>query len=100
MPNIFAVFALLFTGIAALLFFAPERRLLNFVDYGDAAAVRRLNRHAAPRMLVPAAVNVGCAIAAHLHPTLSVPLVFLTPLSVLGVVAWIGIGASRMGRPG
>ncbi|WP_313706716.1 hypothetical protein [Massilia sp.] len=99
MPDIFPVFALLFAGIAALLFFAPERRILNFVDYGDAEAVRRLNRYAAPRMLVPAVVNVGCAVTAHLHPALSPPLVFLTPLSVLCVVVWVGLGAGRMHRP-
>ena len=99
MPDIFPLFALLFAGIAALLFFAPERRILNFVDYGDAEAVRRLNRYAAPRMLIPAAVNLGCAVAAHLHPALSLPLIFLTPLSVLGVVMWVGIGAGRMRRP-
>ena len=49
MQDIFLVLALVFALVAALLFFAPDRKLLNFVDYGPNDAVRRLNRYAAVR---------------------------------------------------
>jgi hypothetical protein len=41
-------------------------------------------------------VNAGCAWAAAQYPQLTVPLLFLTPLSILGTVLWIGAGAGRL----
>lgn len=99
MPDIFLVIAALLALLAGLPFCAPDRRLLNFVDYGTGDAVRRLNRHAALRMLLPVAVNLGCALLARMHPQWSVPLLFLTPLSVLGVVLRVGVIAGRMSVP-
>jgi len=96
MQDIFLVLALVFAFVAALLFFAPHRKLLNFVDYGPNDAVRRLNRYAAVRLLIPLLVNLGCHFVAARRPELTVPLVFLTPLSVLCVVVWVGVGAGRM----
>jgi hypothetical protein len=98
MPEIFVVIALLLSGIAALLHFAAERKLLNFVDYGPGQAVARINRYAAARLLLPVCVNLGCAYLAAMRPGLAVPLLFLTPLSILGAVVWIaaGIGRSKL----
>ena len=95
MHDIFLVLALVFVLVAGLLFFAPHRKLLNFVDYGPGGAVRRLNRYAAVRLLIPLLVNLGCHFMAARRPELTVPLVFLTPLSVLCVVVWVGIGSRR-----
>jgi hypothetical protein len=95
MPEVFLTIALILLGLAILLRFAGERRLLNFVDYAAAPAAR-INRHAALRLLLPACVNAGCAWAAARHPQLTVPLLFLTPLSILGTVVWIGAGVHRL----
>ena len=95
MPEVFLTIALILFGLAILLWFAGGRRLLNFVDYGAAPAAR-INRHAAARLLLPVCVNAGCAWAAARHPQLTVPLLFLTPLSILGTVLWIGAGVHRL----
>jgi hypothetical protein len=81
--------------IVALLYFAPDRKLLNFVDYGSENAVRRLNRYAAVRLLLPVTVNIGCAYIAWILPKLTVPLLFLTPVSILCVVVWINTGTKQ-----
>lgn len=98
MPDIFLILALIFAVIAGLLFFAADRKLLNFVDYGQGEAVRRLNRYAALRMLVPVAVSLLCSVIAGARPALTVPLLFLTPIAVLCVVVWVGVGAGRLAR--
>jgi hypothetical protein len=95
MPQVFLTIALILSGLAILLWFAGERRLLNFVDDGAAPAAR-INRHAALRLLLPVCVNAGCAWAAAQYPQLTVPLLFLTPLSILATVLWIGVGAGRL----
>ena len=53
MPEVFLTIALILLGVAALLRFAGERRLLNFVDYAAAPAAR-INRHGALRLPLPA----------------------------------------------
>jgi len=97
MSGIFLVIALLVAGIAVLLVATGERKLLNFVDYGAAQAPARINRYAALRLLLlPVAVNLACAWLAVARPQLTVPLLFLTPLSILGAVVWIAAGVARL----
>ena len=95
MSEVFLVIALILFGLVVLLTAAADRKLLNFVDY-DTAPAARINRHAAVRLLLPVCVNAGCAWAAARHPELTVPLLFLTPLSILGTVIWIGTGVGRL----
>ena len=100
MSEVFLVIALILFGLVILLAIAADRRLLNFVDYGaagsPAVSPARINRHAAARLLLPVCVNAGCAWAAARHPQLTVTLLFLTPLSILGTVIWIGAGIGRL----
>ena len=95
MSEVFLVIALILLGLVILLATAGDRKLLNFVDYGTASPVR-INRHAAVRLLLPVCVNAGCAWAAATRPELAVPLLFLTPLSILGAVVWIAAGIGRL----
>ena len=96
MREVLIAIALLLSGIAVLLLIAGDRKLLNFVDYGHAQSATRINRYAAARLLLPVAVNVGCTWIATTRPQLAVPLLFLTPLSILGAVVWIAAGVSRL----
>ena len=96
MTEIFLVIALLLFGLALLLATASNRKLLNFVDYGAAPTIARINRYAAARLLLPVVVNAGCAAIAAARPQLGVPLLFLTPLSILGAVVWIASGVHRL----
>ncbi|MFC4929847.1 hypothetical protein [Massilia sp. GCM10023247] len=96
MPGIFLLIALLLFLVAAVLRFSGERKLLNFVEYGPAQPVARINRHAAVRLLLPVCVNLGCAWIASVRPQLAVPLLFLTPLSLLAAVVWIAAGVNRL----
>ena len=96
MSDVFLLVALLLAGTAGLLYAAGERRLLNFVDYGSPGAAARINRYAALRLLVPVCVNLGCAWIAQAQPELGVPLLFLTPLSILCAVVWIAAGVHRL----
>ena len=96
MTHPFLLFAAVFLILAALLAAAPGRKLLNFVHYpAHPQDVARLNRYAALRLALPALVNLGCAWVVQGRPNLMVPLIFLTPLSVLCVVVWIAAGAKR-----
>lgn len=94
MPEIFLIIACILVLIVALLCFAPQRRLLNFVDYGSDRAVERLNRYAAMRLVLAIVVNLGCACAAFVWPEYTLALLFLAPLSILGVVVWVAAGAN------
>jgi hypothetical protein len=96
MSEVFLLIALFLIAVAVLLYLAGDRRLLNFVDYGPALTVARINRYAAARLAFPAAVNLGCAYIAGIRPELAVPLVFLTPISILCTVVWIAAGISRL----
>lgn len=96
MAHIFMVIAVLLFAILVLLYAASDRPLLNFIDYGAAGPVARINRYAARRLLLPVAVNLACALVAARQPQLAVPLLFLTPLSILGAVVWIAAGVSRL----
>lgn len=98
MSHPFLLSAAIFLILAAVLYAAPGRKLLNFVHYPAAPSeVARLNRYAALRLTLPALVNLGCAWAVADRPGLLVPLIFLTPLSALCVVLWIAAGAKRFG---
>ena len=96
MSEVFLVIALLLFGITVLLTAAGNRKLLNFVDYGAAQSAARINRHAATRLLLPVAVNAGCAWIAAARPQLAVPLLLLTPISILCAVVWIAAGIHRL----
>ena len=98
MPIIFLVIALLLFAIAVVLYTARHRKLLNFIDYGATQTVADINRHAAARLLLPVCVNAGCAWIAALRPQLAVPLLFLTPLSILCAVIWIAASVHRLGK--
>jgi hypothetical protein len=95
MAEVFWWMVLTLSGVAALLYSAGNRRLLNFVDYGTGTTARRINRYAAARLLLPVLVNAGCAGIAALHPHLALPLLFLAPLSILAAVVWIAAGMHR-----
>lgn len=98
MTHPFWLFAAIFFILGAVLYAAPGRKLLNFVHYPAAQdQVARLNRYAALRLMLPALVNLGCAWAVIERPGLMVAMIFLTPLSVLGIVVWIAAGARRFG---
>lgn len=96
MTKIFLLIGLLFSGVAALLYFAPRLRLLNFVDYDASSSVVRINRYAAPRLLVPVGVSAGCAYIAGIRPELALPLLFPVMISILAAVVWIAAGLSRL----
>ena len=96
MPEIFLIIACILAFIVVLLRFAPQRRVLNFVDYGLDGAVERLNRYAAARLALPIVVNLGCACAAFVWPEYTLALLFLAPLSILGVVIWVAAGANAL----
>ncbi|WP_208278003.1 hypothetical protein [Massilia oculi] len=98
MSHPFLLFATIFVILAIVLYAAPGRKLLNFVHYPTGQdQVARLNRYAALRLMLPALVNLGCAWAVTERPALMVPMIFLTPLSVMGVVVWIAAGSRRFG---
>lgn len=96
MTKIFLLIGLLFSGVAALLYFAPRLRFLNFVDYDASSSVVRINRYAAPRLLVPVGVSAGCAYIAGIRPELALPLLFPVMISILAAVVWIAAGLSRL----
>lgn len=96
MAKVYLFIGVLLLGIAALLYFLPKRRLLNFVDYDGPVSVVRINRHAAPRLLLPVAVSAGCAYIVETRPELAVPLLFPTILSILVAVVWIAAGLTRL----
>lgn len=96
MAKIFLLIGVLLSGVAALLYFAPTLRLLNFVDYDAPASVVRINRYAAPRLLLPVGVSAGCAYITVGRPELALPLLFPTMISILGAVVWIAAGLTRL----
>lgn len=96
MSEVFLVIAAILLGLVILLTTFADRRLLNFADYGTTQTPVRINRHAAVRLLLPVCVNAGCAWAATTRPELAVPLLFLTPLSILATVVWIAAGIGRL----
>ena len=96
MAKIFLLIGVLLSGIAALLYFAPRLRILNFVDYDAASSAVRINRHAAPRLLLPVGVSAGSAYIAAIRPELAVPLLFPTIISILAAVVWIAAGLTRL----
>ncbi|KFI06350.1 hypothetical protein [Massilia sp. BSC265] len=96
MVNFFLLIGVLLTGIAALLYFAPKLRILNFVDYHTPASVIRINRYAAARLLLPVCVSAGCAYIVEMRPELAVPLLFPVMISILVTVVWIAAGLTRL----
>lgn len=98
MSEVFMVIALVLSAITVLLLIAGDRKLLNFVDYGTAQSAARINRYAAVRLLLPVGVNAGCAWIAATRLQLAVPLLFLTPVSILCAVVWIAAGIQRLAK--
>lgn len=96
--NIFVILALAMFAICAVLRFAPHLRLLNFVAYGSEADTAKLNRLASVWFLLPFLVNVACIFVAEVKPGLTVPMIFLTPLTIVTVVMVINASAARMGQ--
>ena len=92
----FVLFVLAFAGIAALLWWQPHRRLLNFVAYDTLNDVAALNREAARSMLLPLGAGLLVLGAALWRPDWSVPLLLLVPLSVLGMVLRVSVAAGRL----
>lgn len=89
--------------LCALAFwFAGTRPLLNTMDYRTLHDAPGFNRYVAARLLVPAAVAAVSAVLTYLNPALGVPLIFAIPLSVVGLVIWIGVGSRQfvMGADG
>lgn len=95
MSDIFLLIALILAIVVALLYFMPHLKLLNVVDYGEGDAVKHLNRCAALRLLFPVGVNLACAYVVGVQPELAVPLIFLTPVSILCAVIWICAGERK-----
>ncbi|BDT57334.1 hypothetical protein MasN3_08280 [Massilia varians] len=56
----------------------------------------RINRYAAPRLLLPVGVSAGCAYLAGMWPELALPLLFPVMISILAAVVWISAGLSRL----
>ena len=95
----FFVFAGVFLFIIAVfLYVAPNRRILNFVNYDAASTPSQINRYAAARLLLPTLVFFTCAFIIRSRPELAVPLVFPSMMSILVAVVWIAAGVSRLKR--
>lgn len=95
MPVVFLLIALVLSGMAALLYFAPHRKILNFVNYDATQSAAAINRYAAARLLLPVSVSLGCAGLAAIRPEWIVPLLFPAIISILGAVVWIAAGVTR-----
>lgn len=96
MAKLFLLIAVFLLGIAALLYFVPRLRILNIVHYETPASAVRINRYAAPRLLLPVGVSAGSAYLVGLRPELVVPLLFPVILSILAAVVWISAGITRL----
>jgi len=96
MAKIFLLIGVLLSGVAALLYFVPTLRLLNFVDYDAPSSVVRINRYAAPRLFLPVGMSAGCAYFVGGRPELALPLLFPTMISILAAVVWIAAGLTRL----
>lgn len=94
MPEIFLIIASVLIFVVTLLYLAPQRRLLNFVDYGSERAVAQLNRYAAARLVLPIAVNLACAVLAFAKPAYTLPMLFAGWIAILAAVIWIAAGAN------
>jgi hypothetical protein len=98
MPEVFLLIALVLSGMAAVLYFAPHRKILNFVNYDAANAAAAINRYAATRLLLPVSVSLGSAALVTTRPELLVPLLFPVIISILGAVVWIAAGVTRLNK--
>lgn len=96
MPELFLFIALLLLGIAASLYFAPNLKILNFINYDSSHSVIQINRYAATRMLIPVIVSFTCFYIAENRPELTVPLIFSDIISILVAVVWIAAGVTRL----
>jgi hypothetical protein len=92
----FVLVVLAFGGVAALLWWQPQRRLLNFVPYDAVSDVEAVNREAARSMLLPLGAGLLVLGAALWRPEWSVPMVILLPLAVLGMVLRVSVAAGRL----
>lgn len=98
MSGIFLIIGALLLGIPALLYFSPNLKILNFVNYDGSQSVSRINRYAAVRLLVPACVFLTCSYIVQTQPKLAVPLLFPGIISILVAVVWIAAGVARLKR--
>lgn len=98
MSKIFLLIGVLLLGISALLYSAPNLKILNFVSYGDAKSVSRINRYAAVRLLMPAFVFLACSYLVQTRPELAVPVFFPGIISILVAVVWVTAGVTRLER--
>lgn len=96
MPEVFLLIALVLCGMAAVLYFAPHRKILNFVNYDSPQSAAAINRYAAVRLLLPVGVSLGSAAFVTARPELLVPLLFPAIISILGAVVWIAAGVTRL----
>jgi hypothetical protein len=85
------------SGSVPYYIFFPALKTLNFVDYESVQDTRQLNRQASLQFLIPAFVSFVCAYLAHTNPKLSVPVLFLSIISILGAVISIAARTSRRG---
>jgi len=96
--GIFLLIALALLGIAAVLYLAPNLRILNFVAYDSTSSVIRINRYAASRLLLPVLAFLVSAYVVETHAELTVPLFFPCMISILVAVVWIAAGVGRLER--
>jgi len=98
MPEFFVFAGVLLLSIAAFFHFAPNRRILNFVNYDAASTPSQINRYAAARLLLPTLVFFTCAYIVRTRPGLAVPLIFPSMIAILVAVVWIAAGVGRLKR--
>jgi hypothetical protein len=97
MPEIFLLIGLLLLSICMVLYFMPNLKILNFIDYGSDQTAGKINRYASVRLLLPTVVFIAGSFFAQARPELAVALLFPSIISILISVVWIaaGVTASR-----
>ena len=98
MSKIFLLIGVLLICIPALLYFMPNLKILNFVNYDCPQSAGQINRYAAVRLLLPALVFLACSYIVQTQPELAVPLLFAGIIPILVAVVWIAAGVTRRKR--
>lgn len=98
MYGLFLLGAALPAPVALAFLLGGDRPRLNTVDYQRIGDARAFNHHVGTRLLLPIIVALACAAQSYLHPRMSVPLLFLLPLSILATVIWVSAGSRRFSR--
>lgn len=96
MTEIFLLIGLLLLSICAVLYFMPNLKILNFVDYGTDQMTGKINRYASIRLLLPAIVFLAGSFLIQARPQLMMPLLFPCIISILVSVVWITAGVTRI----